>query len=159
MTPDDPDDLHGALARLFEAVGWARAAEIAGKSESLLRKWADPQASANHAPLEACLEIELAGLQALRFSPETAPLSGMWRRRLQAATNQEQALKAVMHELHDVTRSAARVTAVVDAAIADNYLSSEEKRAIRRVVDDLRREIDDLVRSLDTSSPLPVAPQ
>jgi len=156
MTPDDPDDFHGALKRLFGAVGWTRSAEVAGASESLLRKWADPQAARNPPHMETCLLIEEVGIRELRFSVDMAPFSAMWRRRLLKASNREQRLKAVVHELHDVVAATGDLTRLVDQAIADNKLTPEEKRAIRRSAEDLRREIDELVRSLDTSSPVPL---
>lgn len=152
MKSRNPDSFEAALQALCGEIGWAEAAALLGKSESLLRKWCDPDH--NSAPsLINAFKLERYYVENGFSTHETAPINARWCRRLsvhspgQARKN----LSGPAEELMDVVTETGRVSELLRNSLADHVISTNEKHDLKAALAKLREEINDLDRSIDAN--------
>lgn len=145
VKPRHPVSWAGALDRLIGRLGVAVCAELVGKSESLVRKWADPDCH----ELPSIEQAYLLDAGWMRAGVMGAPFCEVLGDRLAQVDAKKCPIPPPpLERLAEITREIGELAAAVLHAQADRQLSLRERANIGReaneAIDTLRRLISDM---------------
>ena len=145
-----PDTEHEAVAQALALLSPGLCASVTARSESLLRKWGDPDDDSHRIPFHQAMRLDevLAGM---RFAPAFLPLLAASVRRerdLRLLTAPDQApLQDPARAMLDVTAEGGHVAAAVQHSLRDGEVAPVEAQAIVRACRKLRAELAGLERA------------
>lgn len=145
IKPRHPISWAGALDRLIGRLGVAVCAEIVGKSESLVRKWADPDC--HELPsVEQAYQLDAGWMRAGMMG---APCCEVLQHRLdQVEATAHPVPVAPLERLAEISAEVGELASAVLRAETDSQLSVRERADIAREANDaietLRRLVSDM---------------
>jgi hypothetical protein len=138
---------HDAVAQAIGLLGIDLCRQVTGKSESLIRKWADPDEDAHHIPFAQALRLDAAlvarGLPAV-FGPVLHDVEASVRRAdaLDPASMPEPATALVK-----VAADAGQVAGAVEVSLRDGHVSPIEAAGVATTARELRKSLATLERA------------
>lgn len=151
MKPREIQSFEAAIAEILESVGHAYAAEEMGLSESMLRKWSDPD-EPKLPNLSQALRLDSLYRSLFPGAPENAPLAQRWLFALRAENLPARDAGAPAIEVLGVTSTVGRIAEALREALADGSLNATEREMLRTAIKDARTSIDDLAAAIDRAS-------
>jgi hypothetical protein len=145
VKPRHPVSWPGAVTRIMGALGLA-AAQAIGKSDSLIRKFADPDHDA--VPnLDQAVALDAAFMAA---TGDEAPILRVYLLRLEAATaGVPHAAQAPHKRLIRVMAESGEIAADLHRALADGKLTPAERATLQKDIADAIEQLTAMSRDLD----------
>ena len=153
MKPRPPLSTDQALARIAGQLpgGWPQMAEITCRSESLVRKWGDPECR-ERVPLDDAIELDLAFQE---HGGEGAPLADSYLFRLELAAGARFASQfALLAKTEKLSKEAGEGLTAVIRACSPSATASDRAAAFRELVE-MVEAAKPIISALDPESPAP----
>ena len=144
MKPRTPKSIAGALTRIMAVLGDARCAEIVGRSDSLIRKWADPDHS-SQPNLAQALALDLVFVKEGRGDP---PILEIYKDLLEDALNERDDREAdILMTALSVQSAVGSLSEAIRAALDPDgpggvSITASERQSILEILDRLEDHTD-----------------
>ncbi len=144
VKPRHPVTFKGALTRILGALGLT-ASSVVGRSDSLVRAWADPD-RIEYPSIENALQLDIAMVHAVGV----APIFDVYRQLLEDATRDvAHAAQAPEARMLQVVAELGELSGGLAAGFADGRLTLDEARHLQRDVAEAIEKLSALSKDID----------
>jgi hypothetical protein len=142
-----PDSLAGAVSAVCDVIGWARASDIIGKSESLVRQWGNPDINTQIDSIQHAIMLDAAYMQATKKpGPIAARMAEAARELAGVDLHSPKSLPERLIDLHSSV--CALHMHVRDALEDDGKLDQRERKQILESCSEVKHGVSKLERDV-----------
>ncbi|MDH3240644.1 MAG: hypothetical protein OEO83_08250 [Alphaproteobacteria bacterium] len=152
MKPRTPKSIAGALTKIMAALSDSRCAEIVGRSDSLIRKWADPD-HPSQPTLTQALALDLVYVNEGHGEP---PILEIYQDMLEDALNERNDREAdILMTALSVQSAVGSLSEAIKAALdpkgpGGSSITASERQSILEILDRLEDHTDIIEGAVET---------